>query len=76
MQESNRLGDLTLSRILADAVGSEEKAEQLLTDVQDAINKQIEGDELKRLIFRLLCKYDVPDVELCHVLYRSQVITK
>lgn len=77
MQESNRLGELKISTILADAVGSQEKANQLLMEVQDAIvNKQIEGEDLKRVIFKLLCKYDVPDVEMCHILYRSQVITK
>jgi hypothetical protein len=74
-EENNQLGDLTLSAILTDALGGE-KARLILSDIQDAIDKeQLRGEELKRRIYELLCKYAINDLEVYHILLRApQVI--
>jgi hypothetical protein len=74
---TNQLGGLTVSEILEAALGSD-RAGQILKEIQDAIdNEQLKGDDLKKRIFELLCKYSVEDIEVFHILLRSakQVVT-
>jgi hypothetical protein len=74
-EQSNQLGDVTISAILEDALGTK-LAGQILSDIQAAFDtEQLRGEELKKRIYELLCKYAVNDLEVYHILLRApQVI--
>jgi hypothetical protein len=72
---TNQLGDLTVSEILEAALGSD-RAGQILQEIQNAIDQELKGDDLKRRIYEILCKFAVEDIEVYHILLRApQVVT-
>lgn len=67
MKDIKNLGNLTLFQMLESALGRTE-AEKILEAVQNAIDSGARDEELKKLIYQILCKYSVTNIEVYHVL--------
>lgn len=70
------LKSLTIIDILANRLGSTEKAERLLGTVQEAIDKAGKDADLRKVVHKALCESDVTDIEVYHLILCLPAIPK
>lgn len=68
------LKSLTIIDILANRLGSTEKAEQILGKIQEAIDKAGKDADLRKVVHKALCESAVTDIEVYHLILCLPVI--
>jgi hypothetical protein len=63
MKDLNYLRNLTIYQIFKKALG-EAKAQEFFEMFNKAIEEEKNGDELKKRIYSILCKFSVTDIEI------------